>query len=224
MTKTVWKLAPYPYFEVEAIEDWLDELSGQGLQFQTKFGPICTFERSPSPARYRMDIRRKGDERTDVERISSYRELGWDFCSDYTRHAEIYRAQHAGAAELHTDESLLRELVKRSFREQLWGVVLFALLIADTARDTLLLLQGASGSLSLPYLLAATAALALVLLLLSDIAITLRGYFHQRRHDFCALSVHTPKRARRGALLCLSRILLVVLFVVTMVLALFSAA
>ena len=223
MTKTVWKLAPYPYFEVEAIEDWLDELSGQGLQFQTKFGPICTFERSPSSARYRMDIRRKGDERTDVERISSYRELGWDFCSDYTRHAEIYRAQHAGAAELHTDESLLRELVKRSFREQLWGVVLFLMLIADTVWDTIVLVQGAAGQFTLPYLLAAAASLMLTLLLLSDIVVTLRGYFHQRRHDFCALSVHTPKRARRGALLCLGRILLVILFVATMVLALFAA-
>lgn len=223
MSKTVWKLAPYPYFEVEAIEDWLDEMSRQGLQFSTKFGPICTFKRSPSPARYRMDIRRSGDERTDDERISAYRELGWDFCSDYTRHAEIYRAQRADAAELHTDNSLLRALVKRSFREELWGVVLLLLLIADTMWDYTELLRDTDGRISPAIILLTTSTFALVLLLLSDIVITLRGYFRQRRYNFCALSVHTSKLARRGTLLCLGRILLVVLFVVTMLLALFAA-
>lgn len=223
MSKSVWRLTPYPYFEVDAIEEWLDELSRQGLQFRTKFGPFCHFEHSPAPARYRLDIRRRGDERTDDERINAYRELGWEFCSDYTRDAEVYRAKTRNAVELHTDAELRKDLVKRSFRKQFWGVLLCAFLIADTVWDTAAFMRDAGGTLRPPYLLACSASLALILLLLCDIAVTLTGYFRLRRHDFCPFS-HTRKRARRGTLRCLFQILLAVLFVTAMVLALFAAA
>lgn len=134
--KTVWKVAPYACFEVDAIEGWLDEMSQKGLQFRHKLGPVCRFERSLSPARYRMDIPRNEDDRTSSERITVYREMGWDYCSDYTYEAEVFRALTPDAPELHTDSDLLRGLQRKAITAQLVRCLSFLIIAAPILRNT----------------------------------------------------------------------------------------
>lgn len=40
----VWKYLPYEFFEVDAIEAWLDEQVSQGLSLQKIIGSFCRFE------------------------------------------------------------------------------------------------------------------------------------------------------------------------------------
>lgn len=221
MSKSVWKLPPYEYFEVDAIAGWLDELSRRGLQLETKFGPFCLFRRDHSTYRYRLDIRRSGDARTDDERIDAYRIMGWNFVTDYTQNAEVYRTTDP-TTELHTDEELLCDLVKRGCRRQLWQcatylcyIILFIFWhINGLLRDC--------GSLSAifsdpPYRLLFCACLSFILILLINIAVILIGYGRLKKHRFTQYTVHTPKRARWGVFWWIMRIFLAVLFLFTMV-------
>ena len=135
MNTVVFKIAPYEYFEVGAIAGWLDEQSRCGLQLDTCFGPLCIFRREETVCRYRVDIRRSGDDRTDKERIAAYQELGWAFVTDYTNRAEIYRTACDDAAELHTDDALLRSLVKKGCRDRLLLCVLYLFLSFGLLRN-----------------------------------------------------------------------------------------
>lgn len=134
--KTVWKVAPYACFEVAAIEGWLDDMSCKGLQFRCKLGPVCRFERTPSPARYRMDIPRNEVDRTDSERLAVYREMGWEYCSDYTYEAEVFRALTPDASELHTDAALLQGLQRKAITAQLIRCLSFLILAIPIIRNT----------------------------------------------------------------------------------------
>ncbi len=199
MRKTVWKLAPYECFEVDAIAGWLDEMSQMGLQFQAKWGPFCRFERSPAPARYRVDPRRDEDDPTERERTATYRDFGWEFCSYYTKHAEVYRAEDPNAPELHTDCDLLDGLVKRTIRNRLIQMLALALYARLILQETV----GAFKSWAnqqydsdwLPLLLfgVLTLLIFLVIIVLSFTA-ALRYKYHSET------IIHTPQRAKRGTL------------------------
>lgn len=224
--KKVWKLAPYETFEVKAIEGWLDELSQQGLQFRLRFGPVCIFERTPSPARYRVDIRRKNDcDRTDAARFALYREMGWEYCSDYGGQAEIYRAEDPDAPELHTDEEVLSELVRSCCRNHLVMCALFVWQIvyitysnfqfADRWSDWGVVIQKQD-------IIFFIACGAFCLAMLMTIILTLVRWMRLRRSDYRCSQPHTPKRALRGTLWLLVRLVLIAIFVLSIPFTLFS--
>ena len=201
MNKIVWKAAPYACFEVDAIEGWLDEMSQKGLQFRNKIGPLCRFERSPSPARYRMDIPRSEDDRTSSERITDYREMGWDYCSDYTYEAEVFRSLTPDAAELHTDSDLLWGLQRKAITAQLVRCLSFLILAVPIIRNALeffgnyslfhpeSLLEGAVLWLHILYFL----------IILMTIALTITAAVRVRRGSKAA-NAHSPRRYLWGRL------------------------
>ena len=197
MRKTVWKLAPYEPFEVDAIAGWLDEMSQNGLQFQSKWGPFCRFEHSSSPARYRVDPRRDEDGRTEEERMATYRDFGWEFCSYYTRYAEVYCAEDPNAPELHTDRDLLDGLVKRTIRDRLGRLLVFAF---PSVQFFQLTAEVFTDWISQPYdpgylSLLLICVLALLIILLT-IVLTVTAAVRYKHHP--ETMVHTPLRARRG--------------------------
>lgn len=196
MKKLVWKLAPYECFEVDAIAGWLDELSLKGLQFRSKFGPVCIFERSPSPARYRVDPGREQLDPAEEERMATYRDFGWEFCSYYTRYAEVYRAEDPSAPELHTDSGLLGGLVKRTIRNRLLlclllGFNLWQFILRDIP-DVFVWYAESFEAIYLSLLLAQTTFTLTVIL---TIGLTLVAWLKYRKQG--SLTMHTAQRAQR---------------------------
>lgn len=221
MRKTVWKLAPYEPFEVDAIAGWLDEMSQNRLQFQSKWGPFCRFERSPSPARYRVDPRRSEFDPTEEERTETYRHFGWEFCSYYTRYAEVYRAEDPSAPELHTDSDLLDGLVKRTIRNRLLlclllGINLWWFILRDIP-DVFVWYAESFEAIYLSLLLAQTTFTLAVILTIGQTLVAWLKYRKQGR-----IAIHTAQRARRWLFWRGLWLGLVVLFVVTYLWALLA--
>lgn len=224
MKKTVWKLAPYEPFEVDAIAGWLDEMSQKGLQFTSKWGPFCRFERSPSPARYRVDPGRIMLDPTEEERIDAYRHFGWEYCSDYTKYAEVYRAEDPDAPELHTDPDLLEGLVKRTIRDRLLDCLADVIIFFYP-----LMTAGESHSLwddwrtdpfcaSVPLM-----CITLPLILLLGIALTFHAWVRVRKERPSSVG-HTAHAARWGIFWRGLRLGLMVLFAIGFLLAIIYLA
>lgn len=126
----VWKYLPYYFFEVDAVEAWLDEQVSKGLSLQKIRGCFCRFEHASSGmTRYRVNILPMYDPpQSEKERIAAYREMGWEYVTPLTGKAEIYRALTPDAVELNTDEEVLNEALHASIKGQLIGSVLLAAL------------------------------------------------------------------------------------------------
>ena len=109
----VWKQLPYEFFEVDAIEAWLDEQVSQGLTLKKRFGRLFCFDRSaPGMTRYRINVLPKKETQSKSERIEAYREMGWEYVTALSYQAEIYRALRPDAVELNTDEEVLAEALQ----------------------------------------------------------------------------------------------------------------
>lgn len=119
----VWKYLPYGFYELDAVEAWLDEQASKGLSLQKIIcGSFCRFEYSSAGVtRYRVNVPSKHDLQSEKERIDSYREMGWEYVSPLTREAEIYRALSPDAVELNTDEAVLDEALSGVLKNQIMG-------------------------------------------------------------------------------------------------------
>lgn len=109
----VWKQLPYEFYEVDAIEAWLDEQVSQGLSLKKHFGRFYCFERtSDGMTRYRINVLPKKKTQSKSERIDAYREMGWEYVMELSSRLEIYRALRPDAAEMNTDEDILNEALR----------------------------------------------------------------------------------------------------------------
>ncbi len=125
----VWKYLPYEFFEVDAVEAWLDEQASKGLSLQKVTGRFCRFERTaPHTTRYRVNVTSKHDLPSEKERKSAYREMGWEYITPMTVKAEIYRALSPDAVELNTDEDVLDETLHGVLKNQLIGEIVAVVL------------------------------------------------------------------------------------------------
>lgn len=200
MREHIWRPAPYECFETLAVSQWLSKMSQNGLQFRAQWGNFCLFERAPSPARYEVDIRRKGDcDRTDAARFTLYRDMGWAYCNDYFGLAEIYRSTDENAPELHTDEGTMQELLRRCTRKMLWSCFWQVLGVFWIMHATIIQAAKAHSGIvsplvSIPGL---TMYLCLILALLINIIFVLVRLFRLQRNGNRQLP-HTAERARRG--------------------------
>lgn len=127
----VWKRLPYEFFEVDAVEAWLDEQVSQGLSLQNIIGSFCRFERtSAGMMRYRVNILPTFDPpQNEKNRIEAYREMGWEYVTPLSRYAEIYRALSPDAAELNTDEEVLDDALRIILKNQLIRGIILAVVI-----------------------------------------------------------------------------------------------
>lgn len=109
----VWKQLPYEFYEVDAIEAWLDEQVSQGLSLKKHFGRFYCFERtSDGMTRYRINVLPKKETQSKSERIDAYREMGWEYVMELSSRLEIYRALRPDATEMNTDEDILNEALR----------------------------------------------------------------------------------------------------------------
>ena len=136
MSKTRYntvKELPFAWYEVDALEEWLDEQSRQGLKLigirgLNKKGVFA--ESADAPTRYRIHIKPKDGYYTRQEEYKeTMRELGWEYVDRLHYRADVYRAVGPDAVEINTDETALRDSIKAANRTDLAASIVMILLI-----------------------------------------------------------------------------------------------
>ncbi len=113
LTKKRYRLAPCPYYDVETMENWLEEEARQGYLLAEDgflFG-VGTFEVSdPCAVRYRLEPKEVLDWSAEslfpnAEARELCEEYGWKYVADRGKFF-IYRSESAVARELNTDPEI----------------------------------------------------------------------------------------------------------------------
>ena len=94
MKNSVTERIPYQWYEIDAIEGWLDEHVRQGLRL-VNITPLKRAEFEPatgSLTRYRIHVKEEKDGSRDEEYHETFRELGWEFVAELNDQADIYQA------------------------------------------------------------------------------------------------------------------------------------
>ena len=138
------KELPFAWYEVDALEAWLDEQSQQGLQlvgircFSFGYMRAVFAESGEFPTRYRVHIKPKDGYYTKREEFKeTMRELGWEYVNRLNYRADVYRATRPDAVEINTDENALRDSIKSANRLDLVSSILLILLIPNMLRNNL---------------------------------------------------------------------------------------
>lgn len=138
------KELPFAWYEVDALEAWLDEQSQQGLQlvgirgFSFGYKRAVFAESGEFPTRYRVHIKPKDGYYTKREEFKeTMRELGWEYVNRLNYRADVYRATRPDAVEINTDENALRDSIKSANRLDLVSSILLILLIPNMLRNNL---------------------------------------------------------------------------------------
>lgn len=107
------KELPYIWYEIDAVESWLDEQAQQGLRLTDIQGKLCVFQPSNEPpTRYRVHVKPHNGYYTQQEEYKeTMRELGWEYVGRINYRADVYRATRPDAVEINTDEDVLRSLL-----------------------------------------------------------------------------------------------------------------
>lgn len=145
MSKSKYNIAkemPFAWYEVDALEAWLDEQSRQGLKLVNIRGlgykNAVFAETTEAPARYRIHIKPKDGYYTRREEYrETMRELGWEYVGQLHYRADIYRAARPDAVEINTDENALRDSIKAANRGELCAGIVLILLIPNLLRNEL---------------------------------------------------------------------------------------
>lgn len=172
------KELPFTWYEVDALEAWLDEQSQQGLQlvgirgFSFGYKRAVFAESAESPTRYRVHIKPKDGYYTKREEYKeTMRELGWEYVDRLNYRADVYRATRPDAVEINTDESALRDSIKSANRLDLVSSILLILLIPNMLRNNLRFMRHYDGFYDM--LLDGTALLTVSAVLLAAVWLVL---------------------------------------------------
>ena len=136
------KELPFAWYEVDAVEAWLDEQVQQGLRLtgvKSIFGKQCIFEENTDgPTRYRVHIKPKDGYYTRQEEYKETMwELGWEYVDQLNYRADIYRAARPDAVEINTDEATLRDSIEAANRAGLGASIIMILVIPNLFRNEL---------------------------------------------------------------------------------------
>ena len=145
MSKSKYNIAketPFAWYEVDALEAWLDEQSQQGLKLVSIRGlgykNAIFAETAESPTRYRVHIKPKDGYYTRREEYrETMRELGWEYVDQLNYRVDIYRATRPDAVEINTDENALRDSIEAANRGELCAGIVLILLIPNLLRNEL---------------------------------------------------------------------------------------
>ncbi|MBO5122811.1 MAG: DUF2812 domain-containing protein, partial [Oscillospiraceae bacterium] len=108
MTTTVKRL-PYDWYEIDAIEGWLDEQVREGLRLVTINGKDFHFGPTDGTlTRYRIHLKPERGYHHDLEYHESFADLGWKFVDSINAQADVYQAVRPDAVEINTDEEVLQ--------------------------------------------------------------------------------------------------------------------
>ena len=138
--KTVFRLAPCPSFDVAGTEQWLEDMSRQGLHLSREgfFGLLVTFEKGqPKAVRYRLEASAEGtsmwtkhDGYPSPSSMELHEALGWEYISNRGEF-HIFRTEDPKAPETDTDpnvRALALEKVKARLKSSCVSLVLWTVL------------------------------------------------------------------------------------------------
>lgn len=201
MTTTVKRL-PYDWYEIDAIEGWLDEQVREGLRLiaingkDFHFGPTDV-----TLTRYRIHLKPERGYHHDEEYHESFLDLGWKYIDSINAQADVYQAIRPDAVEINTDEEVLQNVIKNTLRGELALIILSALAILYwiVRRVELFSAYGFAGIYDF-LLVALPSLITSVLLILAWVAILIPLLRHRRnvkRRHLLSREYHTPDVARR---------------------------
>lgn len=197
------KTIPYRFYQVDAIESWLDEQAQKGLFLRRilPFGQASFRKGAPQPLRYRVDVKRGIGYTGEQERIAAYQEMGWDYVWDLTPYMDIYCCGDPSAPELNTDEETLHQVLDRRLTSELrWSVaaiVLVPLLIGMELRTIFRQCDGFYASLLDGYALLVLCWLLLGVALLINSISCAADAGTTRRRLLLTRDYHTPAQVRK---------------------------
>lgn len=139
MKNRVYRICPCDPLDIEALQSWLEDLSGQGLILcpEGRVGALFAFTRQePQRLRYRLDVaqKKKGrffstDRELTQEEQELYRELGWEYCLTW-KELRIYRAASPDAGEMNSEpqtHAITIGFLRQKQRSNLVAMVILAL-------------------------------------------------------------------------------------------------
>ena len=194
MSKSKYNIAkemPFAWYEVDALEAWLDEQSQQGLKLVSIRGlgykNAIFAETAESPTRYRVHIKPKDGYYTRREEYrETMRELGWEYVDRLHYRADIYRATRPDAVEINTDENALRDSIEAANRGELCAGIVLILLIPNLLRNELRYMKFYDGFydmlLDVTALLTVSAVFLAAFYLVLGIYAILRSIAQRRRY------------------------------------------
>ena len=195
------RICPYSPWEIDAIEGWLDDMATRGyLLEKCKWNHYFVFLKTePCSARYRIDVLE--DEHADAQmRQEEYRDFGWEYVTNFVDYLDIYRATREDAAELNTDEDLLRLALQKARRRN-WGVYLFVWLVLAASLIGLTVMHIRHGMYHtlLRYPLVLLIGLAVIIPFLGVILYReVRSRIRMKRRKLLARSYHSRAREAIG--------------------------
>ena len=127
MAQYVYRRPPYPYYDMEGIESWLEDLITDGLWLDKDgyvFGMMQFRPGTPKKLKYRLEPIEKqsflylGQPNPPSDKaLALYEEFGWEYLGTFYDFY-IYRSMNENAVELNTDPALqaqtLRHVRRRS--------------------------------------------------------------------------------------------------------------
>ena len=223
MTTTVKRL-PYDWYEIDAIEGWLDEQVREGLRLVTINGKDFHFGPTDGAlTRYRIHLKPERGYHHDIEYHESFADLGWKFVDSINAQADVYQAIRPDAVEINTDEEVLQGVIKNALRGELALIILSAaaILYWIVRQIKLFSAYGFAGIYEF-MLVTLPSLIVFVLLLLGWAAIMIPLAKHRRdvkRRHLLSRDYHTPavaKRRSRPQRTALMSLLLVLMLLVLM--------
>ena len=223
MTTTVKRL-PYDWYEIDAIEGWLDEQVREGLRLVTINGKDFHFGPTDGTlTRYRIHLKPERGYHHDIEYHESFADLGWKFVDSINAQADVYQAVRPDAVEINTDEEVLQGVIKNAQRGELALIILSAaaILYWIVRQIKLFSAYGFAGIYDF-MLVALPSLIVFVLLLLAWAVIMIPLAKHRRavkRRHLLSRNYHTPtvaKRRSRPHRTALMSLLLVLMLLVLM--------
>lgn len=149
MAKFIYRRPPYPEYDMEGIESWLEDLAAQGLMLDYNgyvFGFMQFQRHEPKKLKYRLEaIPKKNpygfkDPPDPEERAQAfYREFGWEYLGQFFDYY-IYRSTDENAVELNTDPTLQAVSLDNVRRRN--ALVLWITIAAIAAACVILLRKG----------------------------------------------------------------------------------
>ena len=201
MTTTVKRL-PYDWYEIDAIEGWLDEQVRDGWRLVTINGKDFHFGPTDGTlTRYRIHLKPERGYHHDEEYHESFADLGWKFIDSINAQADVYQAVRPDAVEINTDEEALQGVIKNALRGELALIILSAAAILYWIVRQIKLFSAYGFAGIYDFMLVALPSLIVFVLLLFALAVIMIPLAKHRRavkrRHLLSRDYHTPAVAKR---------------------------
>ena len=198
--KYTYRLPPCPWYEVESVQAWLEDMAGRGLVLEKDgfFLGLASFRKTvPQKRKYRLEavgkkqraLMEEWDGPGELE-LELAEDFGWEYVARRDQFY-IYTTEDEKATEMHTDPAVAAIALKRVVKQQRWNLVdsLFW-----TALYPLWMIRG--GIISTMLAMGTVWSLAVMGLLLAKLVGNVVGMVHLHRLRSSLAAGQPPEKSR----------------------------